>query len=211
MRTCGTPSGYKGHKKLGEPPCEPCRLANNKYVRERQRHPEVAARARERRAEQSAVRRAARLAAASTPLERLMKFVEPVDSGCWMWTGGIGSATGYGRAWYGGDTITAYTAVYLASGLTIPPGLELDHVCHSRDLSCRGLGPACPHRRCVNPAHLEPVTTSINQRRQGAHATHCPHGHEYTLANTHYQAGRSRQCRACARDRARRRLWGINP
>lgn len=40
----------------------------------------------------------------------------------------------------------------------IPGGLVLDHVCHTDDPSCPG-GLPCLHRRCVNPAHLEPVTS----------------------------------------------------
>jgi predicted restriction endonuclease len=31
---CGTNAGYQAHKKAGEVPCEPCRLASNKYQRE---------------------------------------------------------------------------------------------------------------------------------------------------------------------------------
>jgi hypothetical protein len=37
----------------------------------------------------------------------------------------------------------------------VPPGLQLDHV---YDRGCRS-------KRCVNPAHLEPVTRAENQRR----------------------------------------------
>ena len=198
---CGTLYGYKVHKRLGQQPCDACREANNKYVRERQRDPEVAARRRERQEERSRARRAARIAAAPTPIERLLTFVEQTESGCWMWRGGIGKSNGYGRAWYDGDTICAHTAVWLASGHTIPDGLELDHVCHSRDLSCRG-GVDCPHRRCVNPDHLEPVPPLVNQRRAVARVTHCPAGHEYTEANTRFK-GNMRHCRACHRERAR--------
>lgn len=46
----------------------------------------------------------------------------------------------------------------------VPEGHELDHVCHTKDPSCAG-GIDCPHRRCVNPAHLEPVTHAENMLR----------------------------------------------
>ena len=35
--------------------------------------------------------------------------------------------------------------------------------------------------------------------------THCPRGHEYTAANTKQRKDGGRDCRACARDQARRR------
>lgn len=43
-------------------------------------------------------------------------------------------------------------------------GLQLDHVCHSKDQACEG-GSGCLHRRCVNPDHLELVTAAENRRR----------------------------------------------
>lgn len=46
----------------------------------------------------------------------------------------------------------------------IPDGLVVDHTCHNLDASCPG-GITCPHRKCVNPTHLEAVTRGENLLR----------------------------------------------
>lgn len=81
----------------------------------------------------------------------------------------------------------------------IPEGLDLDHVCHGADETC-DRGVACPHRRCVNPAHLEPVTHRENMLRGRSpaavsyRANTCKYGHSMEDAYT-YPYGRS--CRTC--------------
>lgn len=124
-------------------------------------------------------------------LERL-----EVGDGCWKWTGAHRS-TGYG-VWRG---TAAHRVIYELLVGPIPEGLELDHLCHNADLTCPGR--ACPHRGCVNPAHLEPTTGAINRRRGRGNAakTHCPSGHEYTPENTYYRKGRKsgRMCLKCSR------------
>lgn len=37
VASCGTRSGYNRHRCNGEDPCDPCREAENRYQRERQR------------------------------------------------------------------------------------------------------------------------------------------------------------------------------
>ena len=81
---------------------------------------------------------------------------------CWPWLDHINEC-GYGM-FYGGQRRAHRIAYQLLVGL-IPPGLELDHTCHTE--ACPG-GRECLHRRCVNPAHLEPVTKSENARRREA-------------------------------------------
>ena len=39
IASCGTPSGYSRHRDRREQPCEPCRIANSRYQREKRRNP----------------------------------------------------------------------------------------------------------------------------------------------------------------------------
>lgn len=122
--------------------------------------------------------------------------------GCWLWTGGT-STDGYGSFWAGRRSVRAHRFAYELEVGPIPEGLDLDHTCCQPD-RCDG-GRRCPHRRCVNPAHLEPVTNAENARRghAGHHmrtrprASHCPHNHEYTPENTRVRRTRSGTARAC--------------
>jgi hypothetical protein len=121
---------------------------------------------------------------------RLECRIKRDESGCWLWTGAIAS-NGYG--WL--HKSSAHRLVYEAvTGLSVPKGLDIDHLCRVR--------------RCVNPAHLEPVTRSENLRRGlGAQLlrdrfkaqTHCRHGHEFTPENTYITTKGFRSCRECAR------------
>jgi hypothetical protein len=83
---------------------------------------------------------------------------------CWPWTGTIVSTTGYGQLHWDGQGVSAHIAGWeLATGL-IAAGFWIDHACHNRDGSCRGLA-SCLHRRCQNPLHLEAVTPGVNLAR----------------------------------------------
>lgn len=137
-------------------------------------------------------------------------------SECWLWTGSL-MASGHAH-FVSVHGALAHRFAYATEVGPIPDGLELDHTCHSFDLTCKE-GNSCMHRRCVNPAHLEPVTRAENQRRRhdlseqaaatiGARQrakTHCPKGHEYTEANTYVDRRGSRNCRSCAREKSRER------
>ena len=122
---------------------------------------------------------------------------------CWMWTGKI-DKTGYGsfgmRENGKSRTRTAHKIVYEALVGAIPEGMVLDHTCHNPEV-CRD---ECPHKLCVNPAHLKVVTPRENVLRSNGIAaynaakTHCDSGHELTASNVyiHPQRG-SRLCKEC--------------
>lgn len=135
--------------------------------------------------------------------------IDPV-TGCWLWTGAT-NPKGYGQMRVEGEKHMQYAhrVFYERAKGPIPSGMFLDHTCHDPD-TCVG-GPECPHRRCVNPDHLEPVTNRENsyrgQTRPGSThkpgrkpkplLTHCKRGHEFTPENTIVPADGARRCRAC--------------
>lgn len=143
-----------------------------------------------------------------TPEERFWKKVDKTDD-CWLWT--AHTIKGYGYFHVGtGLTLQAHRFAYETCVGPISKGLVIDHTCHT--LACPG-GPTCPHRRCVNPAHLEVVTQGENARRGGlARAnrarlnskTHCINGHEYLPENTYWRKNGGRVCRTCHILRMRR-------
>jgi len=112
---------------------------------------------------------------------------------CWPWLGYI-SPDGYGHLWDGSENIGAHRISWrLANGPT-PAGKELDHLCR--------------HRSCVNPGHLEPVTTFENIMRGesppaiNARKACCPNGHAYKAGK--FSNGKSyRHCPICSRAKQR--------
>ncbi|MGW5636683.1 hypothetical protein [Streptomyces sp. NPDC003832] len=133
--------------------------------------------------------------------KRYWSKVSVQPNGCWQWTGAP-DKDGYGEFWRNGRHHRAHRVSYEALVGAIPAGLEMDHLCHTRDVSCDGTH--CKHRGCVNPSHLEPVSRAENNRRNrsvatiNAGKTHCPSGHEYNAVNT-YTWGKNRYCRPCNR------------
>ncbi len=127
----------------------------------------------------------------SLPLaDRLALHIVPVtETGCWLWIGSAYS-NGYGQMGFKGRSHLAHRLSYQAHIGPIPDGLTIDHLCRVR----------C----CINPAHLEAVTQSVNVSRgivSTDHAwgpprkTHCPKGHAYDP--THRSKLGQSICRAC--------------
>ena len=101
------------------------------------------------------------------PLDQRIEGKFLRGDGCWPWTASL-DGTGYGQIRHEGAALPAHRVVYEVLVGPIPEGYEVDHTCHNADVSCKG-GPTCLHRRCVNPAHLEAVTASVNVTRCWAH------------------------------------------
>lgn len=135
-----------------------------------------------------------------TRLEMLIDRRGPDE--CWPWLGFI-SPDGYGRFRPTQDRyVHAHRVVYEEFVGPIPDGLDIDHVKE------RG----CSLRHCMNPAHMEPVTSAENTRRGNgpagvnARKTACIHSHPFTPENTYLYPDGERACRECRRlaDRNRR-------
>lgn len=119
------------------------------------------------------------------------------DGDCLIFTGAVQSR-GYGSVGVGGGkTALAHRVSYELNVGPIPPGLQIDHV---KDRGCHS-------RRCINPAHLEPVTPRENVNRTGhGRQTHCKRGHPLSGRNLviKQRVGRvERNCRTC-RDQLKR-------
>ncbi|MBM9509987.1 hypothetical protein [Actinacidiphila acididurans] len=89
------------------------------------------------------------------------------ENGCWIWQRAL-NPEGYGmgtfaRLGHPGHHL-AHRVLYQEKHGPIPDSILLDHTCHTNDTDCQG-GPTCPHRQCVNPDHVEPVTPLENVHR----------------------------------------------
>ncbi len=113
-------------------------------------------------------------------------------TGCVDWTGSM-TEKGYGIVEWDGRTWRAHRVAYVLENGPIPEGMQLDHLCRNR--------------RCINPTHLEVVTSRENTLRgmgpsaQNAMKTHCNRGHILDGDNLYLwnRKGRepTRHCRTC--------------
>lgn len=136
------------------------------------------------------------------PTPAFVRFVRRYEvdptTGCWLWTAGR-DPDGYAAFHEGrgrGYEQRAHRYAYKVIVGPVPQGLVIDHLCRVR--------------HCVNPAHMEPVTSQENVRRgrhPKAERTHCIRAHEFTPENTYMSPSRrGRTCRTChaLHERARR-------
>lgn len=122
---------------------------------------------------------------------------------CWGWSGSI-DRSGYGKISLPGRSERWMKVSRYAAMLHFGMFDRRLHVLHH-----------CDNRLCSNPRHLYLGTHQQNMAdmkmrgRVGdngnAKKTHCPQGHEYTPENTYVSRSNKRHCRACGRDRDRRR------
>lgn len=109
---------------------------------------------------------------------------------CWPY---YGSRTdkGYGHFHIRGELYQAHRFALHATGVEIPAGHHVDHLCR------------VPW--CVNPTHLEPVTPrentlrGVNPTAVNATKTRCENGHPFDEANTFHRENGWRGCRECRR------------
>lgn len=125
----------------------------------------------------------------------ISKIEKDKNTGCWLWTGAT-LPGGYVQVCWAidgdsGKNHLIHRISYLFHVGSIPEGLVLDHLCRVR--------------HCVNPKHLEPVTTRENILRGvspikvNAFKTHCVRGHELVGGNLYFQDTQKtkRGCKIC--------------
>lgn len=168
-------------------------LCNKHYLRTRRAHPEEDRPERVPQARQTIAERFWSKTRIAVDCEcHLCLATEDAAAKCVIWTAS-GTGNGYGGFWNGERQVRAHRASYQMINGAIPEGLCLDHLCRVR--------------RCVAPAHLEPVTQQENVRRGlcgvTVSADRCPLGHEFTPENTYwgpvtsYNPHGRRRCRTC--------------
>ncbi|PZE89951.1 HNH endonuclease signature motif containing protein [Curtobacterium sp. MCBD17_008] len=118
--------------------------------------------------------------------DRIPGHVQYTPFGCWHWTGYL-DRDGYGVMKYQGVPQAAHRLAYTQWVGPVPEGHQLDHLCRNR--------------ACVNPEHLEPVTTQVNTARGiKPNRGTCRNGHPRTASNVYTTPQGHRACRPCRQD-----------
>jgi hypothetical protein len=136
-------------------------------------------------------------------VEKMWRYAKRVESGCLEWQRGL-SKTGYAITSNMGVTLSAHRLAWWVTYGPVEGDLVVDHICFNH--------------RCIEPTHLQLLTSLENSRRQSsAEKPRCKRGHLRTPENIYEwtkPTGRVlRNCRICSRetDRAtqldRRRRW----
>lgn len=118
------------------------------------------------------------------------------DDECWMWTG-YKSEKGYGVLKIKEKAIRAHRLSYILAFGEIPTGMQLDHLCRNKV--------------CVNPRHLEAVTSRENTIRAVPYRKpraewaptnreltgKCKNGHDFSGDNIYISPRGLPFCRLC--------------
>lgn len=166
-------------KTLTPVPCKHC--GHIRFLK----HPHLAGDMCRRCAAKKASETATEIATSELTSERILRQSKRDENGCWTWFG-YKYGNGYAAISVNGKQRLAHRVSYETFVAPLQAGLVLDHLCRNKG--------------CVNPAHLEQVTTRTNTRRAMREA--CINGHEFTPENTWIHDGK-RYCRECRRRRCR--------
>lgn len=114
------------------------------------------------------------------------------QNGCWVWQKNL-NKDGYAHMFHQKKTLRVHRVSYKIFKGPIPSGLDIDHLCRNQ--------------RCVNPDHLEAVTTKENIRRSSAPGgrlyktkTHCKNVHPRTMD----ESGQRGFCHPCRKAKYKR-------
>ena len=124
---------------------------------------------------------------------RLASRIAVAPSSCWIWAGAT-TRHGYGVFYNDGKTTSVHRYTFQRLRGAIPPDLQIDHLCRTP--------------RCVNPAHMELVTSRENTLRgitpaaQNAKKTTCP-----KCGGAYMQVGKKAQRRCVPCFNANRRAY----
>jgi hypothetical protein len=123
----------------------------------------------------------------------LRSRIEVMPSGCWHWTGALQREYGHLEIRVDGRRVAARAHRLVYEALVGDAGENLHH----RETCAK---------RCVNPAHLTPMTVSEHASHHGQQKDACIHGHPLSEA---YVVRRSngtvqRMCSRCAKDSQQR-------
>ena len=125
----------------------------------------------------------------STDIDRFLYKIKIDGNGCWVWLGG--KSNGYAYFWFKDKNVKAQRFSY-ALFMGDLPDLPLDHLCRNR--------------ACVNPEHLEPVSTKENVLRgigitsKNFKKTYCKNGHAFSQKNTYFRPTGGRSCIICLKN-----------